>query len=240
MLNLALRPSPVSPAEDPVLLTLLDGLHEVVEDARVDLEIALADDERVFRGFEALLGVGGKSGVTQGREVIRDAREYVAEKQEGGTWKRLEERVREVEDDLMKIKGALHEGQGMEPERVDTEDEEGSRESKDRRSVWERLELKTIVPPASARGSARSPAGGDKRRPNLLSSVGSAGRSFSASVIGTPRRVGGFASGLYRGPPSGRGQNGKKDGKGETREEEESDGLLMDGSDDRREEDDVE
>lgn len=39
------------------LSTLLDALHEVIEDARVDVEIALADTERVHRGFEALLNV---------------------------------------------------------------------------------------------------------------------------------------------------------------------------------------
>jgi hypothetical protein len=64
-----------------------------------DVEIALADEERVFRGFEALLGVG-KSGVVQGKEVISDAEEYIADRKEWEGYSKLETRVADIEHDI--------------------------------------------------------------------------------------------------------------------------------------------
>ncbi|KLT41010.1 hypothetical protein CC85DRAFT_223623, partial [Cutaneotrichosporon oleaginosum] len=118
---LALRPART--ARDD-LLSLLDGLHEVIEDARVDAEIAVADEDRVFHGFAALLGVGA-SGVVQASSVLRDARVYVDARgattpAEGGggagletPLSRLSARVGDVEHDLALIKRTLHEAEGM-------------------------------------------------------------------------------------------------------------------------------
>jgi len=206
--NLSLKsPSPIS---DPALTILLDSVHEVIEDARVDLEIAVADIERVYRGFEALLGVGGK-GAVQGSEVLKDAREYANDREnEGGkgSFERLVKKVEDLEHDLVILKKTIHEVEGMEMGEVEDSDELG--EKKGKRSIWYDLALRTvtIAPPTPILGNSS----GDSRRrtTSLLSSVGNVGRSFSSTVVGTPRRaVSGFTGGLYK------GKKGKINGKAE-------------------------
>lgn len=181
---------------DATLITLLDSIHEVIEDARVDVEIALADEDRVFHGFEALLGVG-KSGVVQGAQVLKDAREYVIERDEWEGAKKLRTRVANIESDLTAIKGVLHSTEGM-----IEDDSEGEK-------PWADVEFKTIAKPVTAKRPSLSVMEG-KRSARLLSGVGNVGRSFSASVIGAPRRVGSFAGGLYKGPGKEKGEKEKE------------------------------
>ncbi|WVR08464.1 hypothetical protein IAU60_005519 [Kwoniella sp. DSM 27419] len=244
-LTLSRRPRADAPASDPALLAILDGIHEVIEDARVDVEIALADHERVYRGFEALLNVGkGK----EKREVMDEVREYLDVKggEEDEGWKRLKRRVGEVENDLAEVKRVIHESEGMQVASWhDAEDDpehppNSSGPTERRKSVWDTLALKTVSAPIRASAPWYSPtssplgsplseglpssssvngipsSGLDPRRrtSNMLSTVGSVGRSFSNSVIGAPRRVSGLASGLYKGP------------NGLIRRDEEKDGLV--------------
>ena len=221
LLNLGRRPA----TADPTFLTLLDSIHEVIEDARVDLEIALADEERVFRGFEALLGVG-KSGAVQGKEVIKDAEAYISDRTAWECYARLEKRVGDTEHDLTTLKRVVHELEGMEIEGDETVTQ---------KSPWTNLDLKTVSPtPQRSFPSLSWPLGGERldvdprrRTSSIFSSVGDVSRSFSASVIGAPRRVGSFAGGLYR----GKSQDGHAD-----HEQREGEGLLRDG----KAEDDVE
>lgn len=171
------------------LLAVLDGLHEVIEDARVDAEIAAADEDRVYQGFAALLGVGA-SGVVQAVSVLRDARAYTDSRSGPNTSvERLDSRVGDIEHDLALIKRTLHEVDGMEPM------EEGKERGK---SVWTSLELKTVTPtlrPTVPLLLALESEEEDepRRRVGFLSTVG---RSFSG-VGSAPRKVSGFA-GLYR------------------------------------------
>lgn len=218
----------VAPTSDPILANLLDSIHEVIEDARVDHEIAVADGERVYRGFEALLGVGVGSGALQGKGVMRDAREYVTDKRQEEGFAKLAKRVENVEHDLALLKRTVHEVEGME---VDKGEEDVG---KGKRSIWQNLELRTVTPTTTRIAaspivipSPDSEFGDPSRKPSLLSSVGSVGRSFSASVIGAPRRVSGLAGGLYRGP------KGSLGGPAARSKDRDTDGLLM-------EEDDVE
>ena len=209
--NLSLKTGP--PTSDPVFVNMLDSIHEVIEDARVDVEISMADEERVYRGFEALLGVGSGSGAVQGKEVMRDAREFVEERRTGEDFTRLSTRVEDVEHDLALLKRTVHEVEGME---VDKGEVDGGREGK--QSIWQTLELRTITPTATRvviSSLASSPSDMDghdsSRRTGLLSSVGSVGRSFSASVVGAPRRVSTMAGGLYRAPKLSIGMKDKAD-----------------------------
>ncbi|ORX41163.1 hypothetical protein BD324DRAFT_654716 [Kockovaella imperatae] len=201
-LKLALRPSPFS---DPVLLNILDSIHEVIEDARVDVEIALADQERVYRGFEALLGVE-KSGAIQGKNVLSDAKEYLEEQEAKGTMYKLQKRVEDTEADITMIKTQLHRLEGMEvaEEDLSETDEEGERRS---RSVWSTLHYRTVTPTipkpfpllqSSFLSDQSGQSDNDPRRrgTGLFSGMGSVGRSFSSTIVGAPRRVGGLASGL--------------------------------------------
>ncbi|WWC65362.1 uncharacterized protein I303_107980 [Kwoniella dejecticola CBS 10117] len=232
-----------SPSHDPTLLTILDGLHEVIEDARVDVEIALADHERVYRGFEALLNVGQKK---QSKEDIMDEiREYVKAKSEGTTWDKLRDRIENIELDLTSIKRAIHEmdGMAMSESPVSQDQSKGKRNH----SIWDNLDLKTVsipntqnqnqiksffgISPISSPLNTPSPSIDEygngngygygfgfaqsipnsapsntttfhldpiRRTSNVFHTVGNVGRSFSSSVIGTPRRVSDLATGLYR------------------------------------------
>lgn len=170
ILNLSRRPNHT---------TLLDSIHEVIEDARVDVEIALADEERVYRGFEALLGVG-KSGAVQGKEVIKDASEYIDHRKDWDGYVKLQKRIEDVEHDLTGVQRVIHESEGLEI---------------DETTKWADLELRTVAVPTR---HPASPVDGDRKGSRILSNVGSVGRSFSSSVIGAPRRMGSFAGGLYK------------------------------------------
>ena len=190
-----------TPLQDPVLLSILENLHESLEDARVDVEIAIADEDRVYRGFEALLGVG-LGGVVQSSSVFEDAREFVAFKLSEG-WTKLNGKVGDLEMDLSTVKSKIHELEGMDL----SYDEEPTSPSLSRtgsnmdtptlrpKSVWNTLDLKTVtlVPttPVPEEGRRRLGQG-------VFGGVSSVGRSFSASVISAPRKVGGFAGGLYK------------------------------------------
>lgn len=205
-------------SEHDDLISLLDGLYEVIEDARVDTEIAMADEDRVFHGFAALLDVGGR-GVVQAASVLRDARSYATSRSgDGTTYARLSVRVTDIEHDLMTIKRAMHEHAGeVEPEEAQPQVNGMAALGRRKPSLWQSLPLKTVtasrgpvlLSPLTAlrsgspdlsddliqRRSASSPIG-------LLSSVG---RSFSSGVgavgngiTGGGRKVSDLAAGaLY-------------------------------------------
>ncbi|WVQ85886.1 hypothetical protein IAT38_008054 [Cryptococcus sp. DSM 104549] len=237
---LPLSLAPPRPSADPTLLALLDALHEVIEDDRVDVEIALADHERVLRGFEALLNVGAKG--ERKDDVMSEVREYVEVKgDEGAEWKRLSGKVQDVESDLAGLKMVVHEMEGMEVahEEAETEAEAGKGKGKSRKrskssaSVWHGVTLKTVsvharqpspIPsplispalddlhsPHGPLGNGNGDAEPRRRTTSMFSSVGNVGRSFSAGVMGAPRRVSGLASGMYR-APTPTGAKGKENG----------------------------
>ncbi|WOO79476.1 uncharacterized protein LOC62_02G002998 [Vanrija pseudolonga] len=208
--NLGLRPGRT--AHDD-LVALLDSLHEVIEDARVDTEIAVADEDRVFHGFAALLGVGA-SGVVQAASVIRDAHAYITTRVgPDAPHAKLTTRVNDIEHDLMAIKRTLHEAEGMAQEADDAGAPTPTPKKKERRSVWHQIELRTVTPSAqrplhpslapapalasddvddddddsftTARpgGAAATAAAGTR---SILSSVG---RTFSSGVAGAASGV---------------------------------------------------
>ena len=168
-----------APLSDPVLHTILDNLHETIEDARVDAEIALADEERVYRGFEALLNVG-KTGTVRNGDVLQDARDYVEDRTSSDVYDKLQSRVTDVEKDVGAVRGRV-----MELLAAPDSTEEN----------WEDLELQSITI-KTATADLDSPLGSPRRSPRGMK--GSMGRSFSSSLVGAPRKVSGFAGGLYR------------------------------------------
>jgi hypothetical protein len=220
-----------------MLFLILENIHEALEDARVDVEIAIADEDRVYRGFEALLGVGGSGngasaggstsvsggGVVQTKDVLADARAFVEHKNLSFDFGKLETKVKdlELESKAHEIEGmdltsleqmaeAGQEGQSDETSTTSTTSQPQSRSNSNpfsTRSVslWSKLDLRTVnsssidlSPQPSYTESGSEQQGPGPRKPSLFGGVSSVGRSFSASVIGAPRKVGGFAGGLYR------------------------------------------
>jgi hypothetical protein len=169
------------PLSDPILHTVLDNLHETIEDARVDAEIALADEERVYRGFEALLNVG-KTGTVRSGDVLQDARDYVEDRTSGDVFSKLQGRVSDIEKDVGEVRAKVM-------ELLAAPEAEGN---------WADLELLSVTVriPTVELESPLSPNGGERRGP--MGVMGSMGRSFSSSIVGAPRKVSGFAGGLYR------------------------------------------
>lgn len=217
---LALRPART--AHDD-LVSILDGLHEVIEDARVDAEIAVADEDRQFHGFAALLGVGA-NGVVQASSVLRDARAYADARSGDDTpFARLNARVEDIENDLALIKRTLHEAHGLDEPEEETP-APGTKKAR-KKSPWIDIPLRTVSPaPGGNRTSTPQPSllaaalveddtDDDMPkltapRPSIFSSVGQVGRSFSSGVVGAasgvagaPRRVSDLAGGLYRPKP---------------------------------------
>ncbi|KAK4688628.1 hypothetical protein P7C73_g1473, partial [Tremellales sp. Uapishka_1] len=209
-----------SSSSDTIFVALLDGIHEVIEDARVDVEIGIADEERVYAGFEALLGVGGPA--EKRGQVIRDAKEYIKDKMTSDVFVKLSNKVDDLEHDLALLKRTLHEvEEGIEIYKEKDEDEETpSNGDRKPQSVWQTIPLRTVQPPTSYTRSfstspMRSPSLASngssgfefdprKRTASTVSMFSNVGRSFSASVISAPRRVGGLATGLYRNPAGGK------------------------------------
>jgi hypothetical protein len=229
-----------------MLFLILENIHEALEDARVDVEIAIADEDRVYRGFEALLGVGGSGngasaggstsvsggGVVQTKDVLADARAFVEHKNLSSDFGKLETKVKDLELDLSNIKSKVHEIEGMDltslEQMAGAEAEAGQEGQSDETSttsttsqpqsrsnsnpfstrsvsLWSKLDLRTVnsssidlSPQPSYTESGSEQQGPGPRKPSLFGGVSSVGRSFSASVIGAPRKVGGFAGGLYR------------------------------------------
>jgi len=198
-----------TPLQDPVLLSILENLHESLEDARVDVEIAIADEDRVYRGFEALLGVGFGGGVVQSGNVFQDAKGFVEFKLNGiDGWGKLNGKVNDLEMDLSTVKSKIHELEGMDLSYEDEQPPSLSRGNSNSntdtnptaptpksKSIWNTLDLKTVTL------TPTTPVPEDGRRrlgQGMFGGVSSVGRSFSASVISAPRKVGGFAGGLYK------------------------------------------
>lgn len=220
-----------SPLSDPLLTSILDNLHETLEDARVDVEIAIADEDRVYRGFEALLGVG--TGVVQSKDVLKDAREFVDFKMLGEGFAKLSSKVGDLEDDLSSLKAKIHELDGMDlssptppgdagsdtppvvSPTTDTPTSSSAGFFKSSSSVWTSLSLKSVdvTPPVTPSPSIEE--GRRKLGSGMFGGVSNVGRSFSASVISAPRKVGGFAGGLYRPRRKGQGQGRDEKGKEE-------------------------
>jgi hypothetical protein len=160
----------------------------------------------VYRGFEALLGVG-RSGAVQGKEVLRDAEEYVQSRREWEGFVKLDKRVQDVESDITSIKRVIHESEGM-----DT-GEEGS-------AKWADIDLKTVSLPSRFPTSPME----SEDRPKASRILSNVGRSFSSNIIGAPRRVGSFAGNLYR--PKDKRVDGDAPGTPDGSETKESEGLL--------------
>ncbi|EPQ57801.1 hypothetical protein GLOTRDRAFT_136666 [Gloeophyllum trabeum ATCC 11539] len=96
----------------PVLRTALERLDDYNEDTRVELEIRVADEERVVRGYETLLTVPGAIAGEGEREAVeKDVREFV--EGSGQTARRDREQfARKLEDlqhDIAVLKRAAHE-----------------------------------------------------------------------------------------------------------------------------------
>lgn len=181
----------ISPAYASTLRILLDGISDVVEDVRVEVEIAIADDERDLAGYRTILKLNPDAKTLSKAEEFADSA-YIAKKSAN-----FAKRLADVEGDLVGIKVAVCELQVEEPK-------SGLPSNADEEVVNPLLglSLKTVrapVPPSRATMQQRQLGNGMKR-----GFFGSLGRTLSGSTPALPISRGSSVS--QHSPLSGLGE----------------------------------
>lgn len=167
--DLGKHESDVSPAYASTLRILLDGISDVVEDIRVEVEIAIADEERDLAGYRTVLKLNPDAKILAKATQFADPA-HVAKKTSN-----FAKRLADVENDLVAIKMAICELQAEGPKSAlpTTADEEVV-------NPLLGLSLKTVrapVPPSRAAMQQRQLGNGMKR-----GFFGSLGRTLSGTT----------------------------------------------------------
>jgi hypothetical protein len=101
--NLRDREVDISPAYSSTLQILLDGISDVIEDVRVEVEIAIADDARDLEGHRTVLKLKAEPAILAKAADFADARHVSAKATN------FAKRLCDVEHDLVAIKVAVSE-----------------------------------------------------------------------------------------------------------------------------------
>jgi hypothetical protein len=127
------------PAEHQTALQiLLDGIHDVIEDVRVEVEIAIADDDRSAKGHQTVLSLQGNDENDGIRiQVSKAAEAFLDPERTRSREGNFDRRLGDVEHDLVEIKMAIldvqsrealslgpHEGDLLNPHPLDAKREE--------------------------------------------------------------------------------------------------------------------
>ncbi|TFK46670.1 hypothetical protein OE88DRAFT_1707225 [Heliocybe sulcata] len=96
----------------PILQTALQRLDDYNEDTRVELEIRVADEERVIRGYETLLTVQGAIPDQEERDAVEtDIRGFLQKSNSSATKDReqFSKKLEDLQHDIAVLKKATHE-----------------------------------------------------------------------------------------------------------------------------------
>ncbi|KAI0362621.1 hypothetical protein OH77DRAFT_1389267 [Trametes cingulata] len=115
-----LPPPATGPASDmhTLLRRAVDRLSDFNEDARVELEIRIADEERVTSGYEALLSIPGamshsddSEGAGSSAEMLKEIRAFVdgTDRAVAKATQSFSQKLDDLEHDIAAIKRTLHE-----------------------------------------------------------------------------------------------------------------------------------
>jgi hypothetical protein len=97
------------------LQILLDGIHDVIEDVRVEVEIAIADDDRSAKGHQTVLSLQGNDendGIRT--QVSKAAEAFLDPERTRSREGNFDRRLGDVEHDLVEIKMAILDVQSRE------------------------------------------------------------------------------------------------------------------------------
>lgn len=190
------------------LAMLLDGIHDVIEDVRVEVEIAIADDERVGAGLQTLLTLNPDVKSLSTARAFIDGDGVLSDSNGRRKITGFKRRLADVEHDLVKIKVAVAAMQ-LEDDEVDVEAELDTGVAPPKRSdAFSGLQLRTVTAPNGLTSSVddsnisssgmTSPGNGMKR-----GFFGSLGRSLtgttpngSPSALHAPQRT--ASMGMFR------------------------------------------
>ncbi|KAF9053732.1 hypothetical protein BDZ89DRAFT_1056303 [Hymenopellis radicata] len=96
----------------PILQTATERLNDYTEDARVELEIRIADEALQSQGFETLLSIGEVTAELEGQvEAFINGEDLAVKKMQ----KSLEHKLEDIEHDITAIKRALHDPELLSP-----------------------------------------------------------------------------------------------------------------------------
>ena len=126
------------------LQILLDGIHDVIEDVRVEVEIAIADDDRAAKGHQTVLSLNGDESAIKAASGFLDPERTKSRESNFGR------RLGDVEHDLVELKMAIldvQSEQALGPQQTDLLDPMDGRRAAD---PFTNLNLKTV--------SVRTPA----------------------------------------------------------------------------------
>lgn len=145
--------------------TILDGIHDVIEDVRVEVEIAMADDERSKQGHRAVLTLNPDD------KKIKAAKSFV----EGGRIKakqaNFEKRLGDVEHDLIELKMVILDAQVQESVTTPTEEQTAGPVDTDQQDIanpFTHLVLRTITVRAPTPAVSPGAMGGSNGGPPTL------------------------------------------------------------------------
>lgn len=180
--------------QEASLEMLLDGIHDVIEDVRVEVEIAITDDERLAKGFETLLSV------TPSEASIGKATAFLDGEGSGSKkLQNLERRLGDVEFDLVELKVAA---MTLQPGPV--QPEEAAESSSPDQDAFGHLQLRTVKAPTrrASQGRGGYPGLGTGGAGMQRGFFGSLGRTFSGTTPTQPlSRTGSIVPILPRTPP---------------------------------------
>ncbi|KAI0086149.1 hypothetical protein BDY19DRAFT_996058 [Irpex rosettiformis] len=103
---------PSSSEMTPILKTAVERLNDFNEDTRVELEIRVADEERIISGYETILSVPGALSDEVDESELREETSAFVEGTAASVAKALQQFTRKLDDlehDIASIKRAVHE-----------------------------------------------------------------------------------------------------------------------------------
>jgi len=181
-----------------MLLTALSRIDDFTEDARVELEIRIADEELTAHGFETLLSVpGALSGPDEHAETETNARRFADGTDEGvqKALERFERKVDDVQHDVAILKRTVHEASFAAAAAADSEDAGTDISSNSKSSAWTSWTAGLLTPTSSpSRSTTPAPTFG--------------------SVMTSPRLRHASSSKQLRGGPGTGGPSGASNGGG--------------------------
>lgn len=176
---------PMPPVLRSMVESLVDALDDVLEDVRVSVEIAIADDQRIIGGHQAVLSLQSKPGHGDLKPLIPirtflDSFGPNKNRQSG-----FEKKLKDLENDLVLLKMGM---MSTQEEPFETEDTEGNVNN-----PFDGLSFRTIRPPRLTVPSTPGPQS-EVPRPSPPIGVGNGlrrgffpalGRSFSGTTPST-------------------------------------------------------
>ena len=139
--NLRVTRKSLPSSHQAALQILLDGIHDVIEDVRVEVEITIADDDRAGKGHQTVLSLNGDE------QAIKAAKVFLQGNRTQAKESNFERRLRDVEHDLVELKMAvldIQSEENLDPREI-LVDSYDDADNTPRTDPFANLDLKTVT-----------------------------------------------------------------------------------------------